>query len=99
MKTIGLIGGMSWESTVTYYSLINKTVKELKGGLNSAKILLYSVNFEEIERYQVFNEWEKAAELLLSVTKKLEVAGADFTVVCTNTMHKVADEIQKNIKA
>ena len=98
MKTIGLIGGMSWESTVTYYSLINKTVKELKGGLNSAKILLYSVNFEEIERYQVFNEWEKAAELLLSVAKKLEVAGADFIVVCTNTMHKVADEIQKNIK-
>ncbi|WP_100065717.1 aspartate/glutamate racemase family protein [Miniphocaeibacter massiliensis] len=97
MKTIGLIGGMSWESTVEYYSIINNTVKEIKGGLNSAEILLYSVNFKEIEEYQSNNQWDKAEKLLTDIAKNLEYAGADFIVICTNTMHKVADKIQGNI--
>ena len=97
MKTIGLIGGMSWESTVTYYQVINETVKEKLGGLHSAKILLYSVDFAEIEEYQSQGEWEKSAEVLASAAQNLEKAGADFIVICTNTMHKVAPDIQKKI--
>ena len=97
MKTIGLIGGMSWESTVTYYQVINETVKKKLGGLHSAKILLYSVDFAEIEEYQSQGEWEKSAEVLASAAQNLEKAGADFIVICTNTMHKVAPDIQKKI--
>jgi len=97
MKTIGLIGGMSWESTVTYYQVINETVKEKLGGLHSAKILLYSVDFAEIEEYQSQGEWEKSAEVLASAAQNLEKAGADFIIICTNTMHKVAPDIQKKI--
>ena len=97
MKTIGLIGGMSWESTVTYYQVINETVKEKLGGLHSAKILLYSVDFAEIEEYQSQGEWEKSAEVLASAAQNLEKAGADFIVICTNTMHKVAPDIQKKL--
>ena len=97
MKTIGLLGGMSWESTVTYYQVINETVKESLGGLHSAKILLYSVEFDEIERCQSLNQWEKSAEILGDAAKRLETAGADFIVICTNTMHKVAPDIQKQI--
>lgn len=97
MKTIGLIGGMSWESTVTYYQILNETVKQKLGGLHSAKILLYSVDFDEIEKYQSSGEWEKSAEVLSQAAMNLEKAGADFIVICTNTMHKVAPRIQSHI--
>lgn len=97
MKTVGLIGGMSWESTVTYYQIINETVKKDLGGLHSAKILLYSVDFAEIEKYQSNGEWEKSAEVLSLAACNLEKAGADFIVICTNTMHKVVPQIQKKI--
>lgn len=98
MKTIGLIGGMSWESTVTYYKIINETVKERLGGFHSGKILLYSVDFAEIEECQAKGEWEKSAEILSEAAENLEKAGADFIVICTNTMHKVAGKIQESIK-
>lgn len=97
MKTIGLIGGMSWESSLEYYRLINEEVKESLGGLHSAKCVLYSVDFEEIEICQRNNEWEKAGEILARAALSLEAAGADFIVLCTNTMHKVAEEIQGSI--
>ena len=97
MKTIGLIGGMSWESTVTYYQLINETIKEQCGGLHSAKILMYSVDFAEIEECQANGEWEKSGEILANVAQNLEKAGADFIVICTNTMHKVLPQIQESI--
>ena len=97
MKTIGLIGGMSWESTVTYYQLINETVKKELGGLHSAKILLYSVDFAEIEEYQAEGQWDRSAEVLAQAAENLEKAGADFLVICTNTMHKVAPQMQQRI--
>lgn len=97
MKTIGLIGGMSWESTVSYYRIINEKVKEKMGGLHSAKILLYSVDFAEIEACQSNGDWEKSAEILGTAAKKLENAGADFIVICTNTMHKVVPAMEKRI--
>lgn len=97
MKTIGLIGGMSWESTVTYYQLINETIKKELGGLHSAKILLYSVDFAEIEEYQAKGQWDKSAEVLSQAAVNLEQAGADFIVICTNTMHKVAPQIREKI--
>ena len=97
MKTIGLIGGMSWESTVTYYQIVNETVKRELVGLHSAKVLLYSVDFAEIEEYQAKGEWDKSARVLSQAAINLEKAGADFIVICTNTMHKVAPEIQKEI--
>ncbi|KXT77503.1 hypothetical protein STRDD11_02563 [Streptococcus sp. DD11] len=97
MKTIGLIGGMSWESTTSYYQLINEAVKKALGGLHSAKILLYSVDFAEIEQYQASGDWDKSADLLSGIAQKLESAGADFIVICTNTMHKVAPQIQEKI--
>lgn len=98
MKTIGLIGGMSWESTVTYYKVINETVKEKLGGLHSAKILLYSVDFSEIEECQAKGQWEESAGILGEAALKLQAAGADFIVICTNTMHKVAPVIQEKIR-
>lgn len=97
MKTIGLLGGMSWESTVTYYQIINETIKEKLGGLHSARILLYSVDFAEIEKCQSEGDWEKSADILSEAARNLEKAGADFIVICTNTMHKVAPEIQDRI--
>ena len=97
MKTIGMIGGMSWESTVTYYKIINEVVKEELGGLHSAKILLYSVDFEEIEKYQSDGEWDWAGEVLAEAAGKLENAGADYIVICTNTMHKVVPQIEARI--
>lgn len=97
MKTIGLIGGMSWESTVTYYQLINETVKRELGGLHSGKILMYSVDFAEIEEYQAKGEWDKSAQVLADVVLRLEQAGADFIVICTNTMHKVVPQIKGKI--
>jgi len=93
LKTIGLIGGMSWESTVPYYQLINQAVRERLGGLHSAKIILYSVDFAEVQHLQATGQWEAAGALLAEVARKLEAAGADALVVCTNTMHKVADVI------
>ena len=97
MKTIGLIGGMSWESTVTYYKIINETVKEKLGGLHSAKCILYSVDFQEIEECQANGNWEKSGEILGEAAYNLEKAGADFIVICTNTMHKVVNQIKEKI--
>ena len=97
MKTIGLIGGMSWESTVTYYQLINEAVKKSLGGLHSAKILLYSVDFQEIEECQTRGDWEKSARILGDAAKGLEGAGADCIVICPNTMHKVAPQIGERV--
>lgn len=94
MKTIGLIGGMSWESTATYYRLINESVKQRLGGLHSAKVILYSVDFEQVERMQMAGDWEGSGILLANVARALEAGGADFLVLCTNTMHKVAPAIQ-----
>ncbi|WP_163880954.1 aspartate/glutamate racemase family protein [Paenibacillus favisporus] len=98
MKVIGLIGGMSWESSALYYRMINEEVRSRLGGLHSAKCLLYSVDFEEIERYQAEGAWEKAGEVLGQTARTLEKGGADFIVICTNTMHKVVDDIQSQIQ-
>jgi len=98
VKLIGLIGGMSWESTTTYYQIVNRVIKEHLGGLHSAKCLLYSVDFQEIEECQVKGEWEKSGEILANAAVSLEKAGADFIIICTNTMHKVAPHIQARIK-
>jgi len=97
MKTIGLIGGMSWESSAEYYRLINEEVKQRLGGLHSAKCVLYSVDFDEIEICQRNGEWEKAGQILADAAYRLQLAGADFIVICTNTMHKVVDQIQARI--
>ncbi|WMJ87057.1 aspartate/glutamate racemase family protein [Anaerocolumna sp. MB42-C2] len=97
MKTIGLIGGMSWQSTITYYKIINETIKEQLGGLHSAKCLLYSVDFEEIEKCQSNGEWEKSGNILSEAAISLEKGGADFIIICTNTMHKVVQQIQSKI--
>lgn len=97
MKVIGLIGGMSWESTLTYYKIINETIKERLGGLHSAKCVLYSVDFQEIEECQANGDWEKSGEILGEAAYNLEKAGANFIVICTNTMHKVINQIEKKI--
>ena len=98
MKTIGLIGGMSWESSQEYYRIINETVKERLGGFHSAKIIMYSVDFEEIEKLQHQGQWKELTEIMIDAAQRVERAGADFVVLCTNTMHKMADEVQQNIK-
>ncbi|WP_044641484.1 aspartate/glutamate racemase family protein [Risungbinella massiliensis] len=98
MKVIGLLGGMSWESSAIYYELINKRVKEKLGGHHSAQIIMYSVDFQKIKDYQHNGEWNKATNELISAAQRIEKAGADYLVICTNTMHKSADEIQENIK-
>ena len=97
MQTIGLLGGMSWESTVTYYTLINRGVRERLGGLHSAELVLYSVEFAEIERLQDSGEWEKAGRLLAAAAQKVEGAGAKALLICTNTMHKVAPRVEAAI--
>lgn len=97
MKTIGLIGGMSWESTVTYYQVINETIKQKLGGFHSAKILMYSVDFDEIETNMKSGDWSKNAAILSDAAKRLETAGADFILICTNTLHKVAPEVSKQL--
>lgn len=94
MKTIGLIGGMSWESSLEYYRIINEEVKKRLGGFHSAQCLMYSVDFSEIEVLQHRGEWEKLAWILSQVAVRLEAGGADFLVLCTNTMHKVAPQIE-----
>jgi aspartate racemase len=98
MKVIGLIGGMSWESTVSYYRHINEAIKERLGGLHSAKVILYSVDFHEVERLQHSGDWEAAGRLLADAARALESAGADFLVLCTNTMHKVAPAIEAAVR-
>ncbi|MBL4306478.1 aspartate/glutamate racemase family protein [Vibrio fluvialis] len=97
MKTIGMIGGMSWESTLSYYKAINEGVKAALGGLNSAQICLYSVNFEPIEKLQHEGKWDETVQLLAQAAKSVEAGGADFLLICTNTMHKVAPEIEAQI--
>ena len=98
MKTIGLLGGMSWESTALYYQQINELVKEKLGGLHSAQIALVSVDFQEIEDLQHQGKWEEAGEVLSKAALQVQAAGADFLVICTNTMHKVAPQIEKAIQ-
>lgn len=97
MKTIGLIGGMSWESSLEYYRIINETVKARLGGLHSAECVMYSVDFAPIETLQREGRWQESARPLVAAAQRVERAGADFVVLCTNTMHKLADEIQANI--
>jgi aspartate racemase len=97
MKTIGLIGGMSWESSSEYYRLINEAIKAKVGGLHSAKCILYSLDFAEIAILQRQNRWSDAAKILIDAAKSLENGGADFLIICANTMHKVADDIQANV--
>ncbi|MBO9481002.1 aspartate/glutamate racemase family protein [Salinisphaera sp. G21_0] len=97
MKTIGLIGGMSWESTLSYYKGINEGVKTSLGGLHSARVALYSVDFAEIEKLQHQGEWDKTAEILSAAARSVEAGGADFFLICTNTMHKVAEAVEKSV--
>jgi aspartate racemase len=94
MKTIGLIGGMSWESTVPYYRLINEGIKQRLGGLHSARVVLYSVDFHDIEVLQHDGRWDEAGEMLANAARSLKAAGTDFLILCTNTMHKVAPAIE-----
>jgi len=95
MKTIGMIGGMSWESSAEYYRIINETVKKQLGGLHSAKCMLYSLEFEEIEQLQHAGDWAALEDILVDAAEKLKGSGADFIVICTNTMHKLAPAIEK----
>lgn len=97
MKTIGMLGGMSWESTVSYYKAINEGVKQALGGLHSAKIALYSVNFDEIEQLQRVGDWDQAGVILGDAAKSIQAGGADFLLICTNTMHKVLPQIEEQI--
>jgi aspartate racemase len=98
MKTIGLIGGMSWESSIEYYRIINQTTREKLGGLHSAKSLMYSVEFAEIEALQHADRWDEAANILIDAARSLEKGGADFALICTNTMHKLYDNVQEQIQ-
>ena len=97
MKIIGLIGGMSWESSLEYYRIINETTRDRLGGLHSAKSLMYSVDFAEIEILQHQGQWQEATQMMIEAAQHVERGGADFLVICTNTMHKMAEEVQKNI--
>lgn len=97
MKTIGLIGGMSWESSLEYYRILNETTKEKLGGLHSAKCILFSVDFAEVEALQRQDRWQEAAHLMVRAGQSLERAGADFLVICANTMHKLVDDIEANV--
>ena len=98
MKTIGMIGGMSWESSIEYYRIVNQAVRKKLGGLHSAKSIMYSVEFAEIEELQHQNQWDKLAEIMVEAGRSLERGGADFVIICTNTMHKLYDEVQQSIK-
>ncbi|WP_353537512.1 aspartate/glutamate racemase family protein [Colwellia sp. KU-HH00111] len=97
MKTIGLLGGMSWESTVGYYRAINEGIKDSLGGLHSAKIAMYSVDFDTIEQLQHSGDWEETAKILCTAAMNVQLAGADFLLICTNTMHKVAPQIENTL--
>ena len=98
MKTIGLIGGMSWKSSLEYYRIINETVRAKLGGFHSAQSLMYSVDFAEIETLQQEGKWSEAAQMLIVAAQRLERGGAEFLVLCTNTMHKAAQAIQAHIQ-
>lgn len=97
MKTVGMLGGMSWESTASYYKAINEGIRESLGGLHSAKICLYSVDFDEIEKLQHQGKWEETAKILSEAAQSIQAGGADFLMICTNTMHKVAPEVEQSI--
>ncbi|MFC2157279.1 aspartate/glutamate racemase family protein [Acidobacteriota bacterium] len=97
MKVIGLIGGMSWESSLEYYRLINQGIKSRLGGLHSARSLMYSVDFEEIEILQHRGQWNEATEIMVDAALRIERGGADCVVICTNTMHRMADEVKTNV--
>ena len=94
MKTIGMIGGMSWESSIEYYRIVNETVKERLGGLHSAKSVMYSVDFAEIETLQHEDRWEEATQAMIAAARHVEAGGAEIVIICTNTMHKMADAVQ-----
>jgi aspartate racemase len=98
MRTIGLIGGMSWESSAEYYRLVNELVRDRLGGLHSARCVLHSVDFAEIEQLQSAGEWEHAGEILAEAARGLEAAGADLLLICTNTMHKVAGQVEAAVR-
>jgi aspartate racemase len=98
MKTIGMIGGMSWQSSIEYYRIINETVRNELGGLHSAKSMMVSVEFAEIEALQHQNRWDQAATILIDAARSIQSGGADFAIICTNTMHKLYDIIQQNIQ-
>jgi aspartate racemase len=98
MKTIGMIGGMSWESSIEYYRIVNQTVREKLGGLHSAKSIMVSVEFAEIEALQHQDRWDELAAIMIEAARSLERAGADFVIICTNTMHKLYDIVQNSIK-
>lgn len=97
MKTIGLLGGMSWESTALYYKWINEEIRTRMGGLHSARIAMVSVNFHEVEHLQHTGQWDRAGDLLAGAARQVEAAGADFLLICTNTMHKVAPRVEQEI--
>ena len=97
MKTIGMIGGMSWESSIEYYRIVNETVKEKLGGLHSAKSVMVSVDFAEIEALQHAGKWDEATQAMIAAAQHVEAGGADFVVICTNTMHKMADDVEAAI--
>lgn len=97
LKTIGLIGGMSWKSTIEYYEVINETVRSRLGGFHSAKCLMYTVDFAEIEILQRENKWKEVSDIMVDIANKLKKGGADFIVICTNTIHKVVSEIEKKV--
>lgn len=98
MKTIGLLGGMSWESTELYYRRINQLVKQRLGGLHSAKVVLYSVDFQEVETLQQRGDWDRAGEILAEGAKRVAAGGADFLLICTNTMHRVAPAVENAVR-
>jgi aspartate racemase len=97
MQTIGMIGGMSWESTAEYYRIINERVKERLGGLHSARLLLYSVDFAEVEALQDRGEWEAATNVMVDAGRRVQAGGAEFIVICTNTMHRMAGEVEEEV--
>jgi aspartate racemase len=98
MKTIGLLGGMSWESSIEYYRIINETVRKRLGGLHSAKSIMYSVDFADIELLQEQGRWNEATALMIDGAERLERGGADFLIICTNTMHKMAEAVEAQIQ-
>ena len=98
MKTIGIIGGMSWESTLEYYRIMNQTVKEKLGGFHSAKIVMYSLDFHQVEKLQHQQKWEEAARIMIDAAQRVERAGADFFIIATNTMHKMAEEVEQAVR-
>jgi aspartate racemase len=98
VRTIGLIGGMSWESSIEYYRIINEVVRARLGGLHSAQSIMYSVDFAEVEALQSAGKWDEAAEQMIAAARSVERGGADFILICTNTMHKLADDVERHIQ-